>query len=326
MSESSNRLRPLDELQPSNLWSRIEQTEPREWQPETPSIARRIATAALALAIGAAGVWLVIARLSGGGVHPAVTPSPSAVVGDRSVGEGVSAGVSWTLVADERSEGASILELRRSDNGEVVAAVTSDGSDLPVVSGYAFGEGDPTDAVVFGLVSPETASVTLNPGSGLPKEDEPTVPVLGTSMRAFALTAYVPNGIVRAKDSSGGAIAEELLVLPGEEPVLRLVERFLSARIEGSGAEAFVAPNALREFGPPLDLEPLYATRDGRPYADFAVVFIDAAGDSFEVGVRLDVDGQRAVEEETLGIGPAKSQEGEERLLVVGGRSGLTGP
>ena len=49
--------------------------------------------------------------------------------------------------------------LRRADNGEVVAAVTSYGSDPPVVSGYAFGEGEPTDAVVFGLVSAETTSV-----------------------------------------------------------------------------------------------------------------------------------------------------------------------
>jgi hypothetical protein len=324
MSDSSNRLRPLDELEPSDLWSRIEQTEPRVWQPKAPSIARRIATAALALAIGAAGVWLVIARLSVERVHPAVTPSPSAVVGERSVGEGVSAGVSWTLVAVERPGGASDLELRRADNGEVVAAVTSDGSDPPVVSGYAFGEGEPTDAVVFGLVSPETTSVKHVPGQGLPEEDVPTFPVPGTSMRAFAITAYAPIGIVRARDASGGAIADELLVLPGEEPVRRLVDRFLAARIEGSGAEAFVAPNALREFGG-LDVEPLYATRDGRPYADFAVVFIDAAGDSFEVGVRLDVDGQSAVEE-TLGIGRARSQEGDQRLLVVGARSGLTGP
>jgi hypothetical protein len=325
MSESSNRLRPLDELQPPDLWSRIEQTEPRVWQPKAPSIARRIATAALALAIGAAGVWLVIARLSGEGVHPAVTPSPSAVVGERSVGDGVSAGISWTLVAVERPGGASDLELRRADNGEVVAAVTSDGSGPPVVSGYTFGEGEPTDAVGFGLVSSETTSVKHVPGQGLPEEDVSTFPVPGTSMRAFALTAYAPIGIVRARDASSGAIADELLVLPGEEPVHRLVDRFLAARIEGSGAEAFVAPNALREFGPPLDLEPLYATRDGRPYADFAVVFIDAAGDSFEVGVRLDVDGQSAVEE-TLGIGRARSQEGDQRLLVVGGRSGLTGP
>jgi hypothetical protein len=325
MSDPSNHLRPLDELEPSDLWSRIEQTEPRAWQPKAPSIARRIATAALALAIGAAGVWLVIARLSGEGVHPAATPSPSAVVGERSVADGVSAGISWTLVSVERRGGASDLELRRADNGEVVAAVTSYGSDPPVVSGYAFGEGAPTDAVVFGLVSAETTSVKHFPGQGLPEEDVSTFPVPGTSMRAFALTAYAPIGIVRARDASGGAIADELLVLPGEEPVRRLVDRFLAARIEGSGAEAFVAPSALRKFGPPLDLEPLYATRDGRPYADFAVVFIDAAGDSFEVGVRLDVDGQSAVEE-TLGIGRARSQEGDQRLLVVGGRSGLTGP
>jgi hypothetical protein len=196
MSESSNRLRPLDELKPSDLWPRIEHTEPRAWQAEAPSIARRIATATLALAIGAAGVWLVISRLSGEGAHPAVTPSPSAVVGDQSVGAGLSAGVSWSLVAVEPLPGVSVLQLRRADNGEVVATVTSGGSDVPVVSGYAFGEGEPTDAVVFGLVSPETTSVTLNPGSGLPKEDGQTVPVPGTSMRAFALTAYVPNGIV----------------------------------------------------------------------------------------------------------------------------------
>ena len=325
MSESSNRLRPLDELKPSDLWPRIEQTEPRAWHPEGPSIARRIATATLALVIGAAGVWLVISRLSGQGVHPAVSPSPSAAVSDQSVRAGVSAGVAWSLVAIEGSQGVSVLELRRADSGEVVAAVTSDGSDVPVVSGYAFGEGDPTDAVVFGLVSPETASVTVDPGSGLPKEDAPTVPVLGTSMRAFALTAYVPNGIVRAKDSSGGAIVEKLLVLPGEEPVVQLVERFLSARIEGSGAEAFVASSALREFGPRLELQPLYATRDGHPYTDFAILFISAGGDSYSVGVRLVVDGQQPVEE-TLGVSRAVSQDGHDRLLINGGISGLTGP
>jgi hypothetical protein len=323
MSESSNRLRPLDQLQPPDLWSRIEQTQPRVWEPEAPSIARRIATSALALVIGAAGVWLVVTRLSGEGAHPAATPSPSAVVGDRSVADGISAGSSWILLADERSDGESVLELQRAD-GQVVATVTSNGSDLPVVSGYAFGEGEPTDAVVFGLVNAETTSVTHIPGQGLPKEDRSTVPIPGTSMRAFALSAYAPIGIVRATDPSGGAIADELLVLPGEEPVLRVVERFLSARIEGSGAEAFVAPNALRDFGR-LDLEPLYATSEGHVYTGFSVVFIDAAGGSFEVGVRLDVEGKPAVEE-TLGISRARSHEGEERLLVLGGRSGLTGP
>jgi hypothetical protein len=325
MSESSNRLRPLDELQPSDLWARIEQTHPRVWEPQAPSIARRIATSAIALAIGAAGVALVVTRLSEDGAHPAATPSPSAVVGDGSLADGIAAGVSWILVADQRSDGASVLELQRAKSGDVVATVTSDGSDLPVVSGYAFGEGEPTDAVVFGLVNAETTSVTHIPGQGLPKQDRSTVPVPGTSMRAFALSAYAPIGIVRATDPSGGAIADELLVLPGEEPVRRLVERFLSARIEGSGAEAFVAPNELREFGSPLHLEPLYATDDGHAYTDFAVVFIDAAGDSFEVGVRLDVDGQPPVEE-TLGIGRARSQGGDERLLILGGRSGLTGP
>jgi hypothetical protein len=63
---------------------------------------------------------------------------------------GTSAGTEWSLVAIEGSRGLSVLELRRTDSGEVVAAVTSDGSDVPVVSGYAFGEGEPTDAVVFG--------------------------------------------------------------------------------------------------------------------------------------------------------------------------------
>jgi hypothetical protein len=238
---------------------------------------------------------------------------------------GSSAGTAWSLVAIEGSRGVSVLQLRRADSGEVVAAVTSDGSDVPVVSGYAFGEGEPTDAVVFGLVSPETISVTLNPGSGLPKEDEPTVPVLGTSLRAFALTAYVPSGIVRAKDSSGGAIADELLVLPDEEPAVKVVERFLSARIEGSGAEAFVASSALREFGPRLELQPLYATRDGRAYTAFAILFIGGGGDSYSVGVRLAVDGRQPVEE-TLGVGRAVSQDGKERLLVNGGIPGLTGP
>jgi hypothetical protein len=132
-------------------------------------------------------------------------------------------------------------------------------------------------------------------------------------MRAFALTAYVPSGIVRAKDSSGGAIADELLVLPYEEPVVQLVERFLSARIEGSGAEAFVASSALREFGPRLELQPLYATRDGRAYTAFAILFISGGGDSYSVGVRLAVDGRQPVEE-TLGVGRAASQDGKVRL------------
>jgi hypothetical protein len=251
--------------------------------------------------------------------------APSGSPSATPVGTGISAGAAWSLVAIVGSQGASVLELQRADSGEVVAAVTSDGSDVPVVSGYAFGEGEPTDAVVFGLVSPETTSVTLDPGSGLPKEDGETVPVLGASMRAFVLTAYVPNGIVRAKDSSGRAIADELLVLPGEEPVVKLVEQFLSARIEGSGAEAFVASSALREFGPRLELQPLYATRDGRPYTGFTVLFISAGGDPYSVGVRLTVDGRQPVEE-TLGVGRAVSPDGEERLLVNGGIPGLTGP
>lgn len=258
------------------------------------------------------------------GIPHVSSPEPSAVVGDEWVADGSSAGIAWSLVAVDRLGGGRVLELRRTDTAEVVASVTSDGRDMLVVSGHAFGEGEPTDAVVFGLVSPETTGVTLIPGQGLPRVDQATVPISGTSMRAFALTAYAPIGIVRASDFSGDVIADELLVLPGEEPVLRLLERFLSARIEGSGAERFVAPHALREFGPPLDLQPLYATREGLPYSDFAVLFIDEAGDSYEVGVRLGVDGSRAVEE-TLGVVVTTSGGGE-RFLVAGGRSGLTGP
>jgi hypothetical protein len=323
MSESSNRLRLLDELEPADLWRRIEQTEPRPWQPETPSIVRRIATASVALAIGAAGIWLAISRLSGEDVQVAVTPSPSVVVGAELVADGGSANIPWSLIAVDRPGGGIALELRLTDSREVVASVTTDGRDVPVASGHAFGEGEPTDAVVFGLVSPETRVVTVIPGQGLPRINTETVPIAGTSMRAFALTAYAPIGIVRAKTHSGDVIADELLVLPGDESVLRLVERFLSARVAGSGAEEFVVPHALAEFGP--HLQPLYAARGGHPYSDFAILFISAAGDSYEVGVRLSFDGYRAVEE-TLGIVRDASQDGQERLLVAGGRPGLTGP
>jgi hypothetical protein len=252
-----------------------------------------------------------------------VTPSLAASAEEASVEDGISAGIEWSLVAVPGSDDGMVLELRPAGSVQAVASVMS-GGDLPAVSGYAFGEGEPTDAVVFGLVSPETTSVTLIPGQGLPQEDELTVPVPGSSLRAFALTAYVPIGIVRSKDPSGDVIAEQLLVLPGEEPVLRFVERFLSARVAGTGAEGFVDTDSLREFGA-LDIQPLYMTSDGARYTDFAILFIDAAGQSYEVGVRLDVDGGHAVEE-TLGVTQEPQQDGESRLLVTGARSGLTGP
>jgi hypothetical protein len=327
MADLRERFALADRLDVPELWerasARAEQipAKGRSTSRRREMRSRIVAAAVAVLVFVAAGAFLWDAFSRSGGT-PAIEPQPSL---SQPLQDGVSAGIEWSLVSVVPSTGASTLELRSTDDGAIVASVSSEGRDVPVVSGYAFGEGEPTDAVVFGLVNSETMTVTLIPGQGLPREEAETVPVPGSSMRAFAETAYAPIGIVRARDSSGDVVAEELLVLPGEEPVLRLVERFLTARVEGSGAEVFVARGARREFGPPLDLEPLYTTRQGYPYTDFAILFISRAGDSFEVGVRLDVNGSPAVEE-TLGVGQARPQEGNERLLVLGGRSGLTGP
>ena len=94
--------------------------------------------------------------------------------------------MTWSLVAIEGSQGVSVLELRRADSGEVVAAVASDGSDVPVVSGYAFGEGEPTDAVV-----PGTKTVYAQAG--------PHTPLYALKADFLSSLPKTPNELTAAK-------------------------------------------------------------------------------------------------------------------------------
>jgi hypothetical protein len=113
------------------------------------------------------------------------------------------------------------------------------------------------------------------------------------------------------------------------EDVQVFVRAFLEARIQGSGAEEYLAPRA-REQLP----NPLYNPRSDPAYERFKVLFIDGPlwpFASWEVGIRMSTEQRSAGDAtsftETLAIGPrADVTPAGARLFVLGGRQGHTGP
>jgi hypothetical protein len=135
---------------------------------------------------------------------------------------------------------------------------------------------------------------------------------------------------VTATADDGSVLAEALLLPPGGDRVAAVVEDFLAARIQGEGAERFLARGESERFGHDLDdLAPLYGASNGSSYTHSSIAFIDGADPPegwFEVGVVLRVEGGPPVEE-TLSLGPGVDEFGEARdLLIYAGRPGLTGP
>ena len=184
--------------------------------------------------------------------------------------------------------------------------------------------------MLFGFAPAGTDEVRLVPGQGLPERTAQPLTIPGTERPAFVLTAYAGIGIVTATSGDGSMLAEELLVPPGGDSVLLVVQEFLAARIQGEGAEGFLARGESGSFGRGRgDLAPLYGPSTGLGYTRSSIEFIDGEEPPdgwFEVGMVLRVEGAPPVEE-TLFLGPGVNEDGEARqVLVHGGRPGLTGP
>lgn len=109
--------------------------------------------------------------------------------------------------------------------------------------------------------------------------------------------------------------------VPSAVRVRSFVADFLARRVDGRGAERFLAPDAEDQFGRSGGLAPLYIPS----HTGSTVEFVDGPlgpGASYEVGVRLLRRERRAVAE-TLFVDWVAD---EDRLVVSGGRPGLTGP
>lgn len=111
---------------------------------------------------------------------------------------------------------------------------------------------------------------------------------------------------------------------PSKWAVRAVVSDFLEGRVEGAGAEAYLSAEARHEFGNKAQLGPLYSG-----YAHYEIEFADGPSwplGGFELGVRLFPAGGGA-DEETLFVGTTSGFSNEKhRLLVMGGRPGLSGP
>ncbi|MGH2489788.1 MAG: hypothetical protein ACRDFR_09265 [Candidatus Limnocylindria bacterium] len=191
--------------------------------------------------------------------------------------------------------------------------------------------------MAFGAVSLRVTRVEVFPAYGGPAVSADVLDVpdrIDSRRNAFAVVADADlPATINAYDADGNVVARMPLVGPGDEEVAPFLEGFLLARVEGSGAEAYLAREAGDRFGPAGrlgSLVPLYESPSGAPYVGFEIVFVDGPLDpdgSYEVGVRLDAAGEGGSVAETLFVGPGVDELGEERsLLVLGGRSGLEGP
>jgi hypothetical protein len=131
-----------------------------------------------------------------------------------------------------------------------------------VVGWHIFGRFEPDDAVVFGTVPPKAVVVRHVPGQGLPRTEVSVVGVPGATWSAFAFSSYAAIGIVEARGSNATKSWERLIVPQGCGPAREFVEAFLAARRAGEGAEAFLTPSALHEFGK-NGVAPLYVGEHG---------------------------------------------------------------
>jgi hypothetical protein len=232
---------------------------------------------------------------------------------------GTSSGTQWSLVVATGPESNGV-ELRWNDAQSRPQSQFLEREPGLAVGWREFGRFDPDDAVIFGITPPGVSSVTHIPGQGLPGTDVDVIDVPGADWGAFVLMTYAAIGIVEGNEPGKADPLEVLIVPPGGEPVLDTVEAFLAARIAGDSAERYLAPGAASEFGR-NGIAPLYRGRDGGAYVRSKVLFLSTAGDTWEVGVRLEAnDGTTA--EDTLFV----SQTRDGRYNIIGLRGGTIGP
>ena len=110
----------------------------------------------------------------------------------------------------------------------------------------------------------------------------------------------------------------------------------MEARIEGSGAEAFLSSEELEAWSSDTSGLRALHSPEGLGYESFAIVSVDSLGEeTLEVGVRMfgaHLDGQdewfrEPLFEEIFIVGPGRDPDGQPRLLLVTGASqGPGGP
>jgi Tol biopolymer transport system component len=266
--------------------------------------------------------------------QPAPRPEPQ-LAGSVTLTTGVAAGQPWELKANPGPAGL-VLTLQGPTRSAALDGVAVPEEDLQATT-LVFGSGESAELVAFGAVSLRVARVEVFPAYGGPAVTADVLEVpdsINPLRNAFAVVADADfPATINAYDADGKVVARiPLLAGPEDREVARLVEAFLQARVERSGAEPYVARGAADRFGPPGRLgalSPLYDSRSDGPYVGFEIVFVDgplAPEGSFEVGVRLDVAGEEGWVEETLFVGPGVDELGEKRSLLVVGPPGLGGP
>jgi hypothetical protein len=250
------------------------------------------------------------------------TPQPSATV----LAEGIARGTPWELITT--ADRPQRLELRWDDGGPGPATQSRERLDVASemqVGWHTFGRLEPDDAVVFGAVPPQTATVKHVPGQGLPETTVDVIDVPGADWHAFVFMSYAAIGIVTTEDAAGQRVGEFLIVPAECEPMLETVEAFLAARLAGADAEAFLTPEALERFGR-QGMSGLYSDEQGSTFERSKVLFVDGPSTigryvpSCAVGVRL-ISSNGGVTEETLAVGADRTGP-----LIVGAQSGVTGP
>lgn len=169
----------------------------------------------------------------------------------------------------------------------------------------------------------EVVAVRHEPGQGLPASNVSVIDVPGAAWNAFVFSSYSAIGIVTGLGPNDAILGERLIVPSGCESLRLFAEAFLAARRAGAGAETFLAPGVVDEFGR-QGVGPLYAESDGGGgYISSKVLFLgpcDPGSGGSETGVGLEAD-DGTVSEETLFI---RYRDGVP--IIDGLRGGTTGP
>ncbi|HEX2030344.1 MAG TPA: hypothetical protein VHL78_02935 [Actinomycetota bacterium] len=174
----------------------------------------------------------------------------------------------------------------------------------------------------------ESLVIRCPPG---PHPDYPKIDCGLPARRTYAAVNLTVERLVR-RDADGIWIVTESEATsfhqpapPSDDEARTLVTQFAEARVRGSGAQAYLSEDGRLEYGQKQQLGPLYGGCDR-----YDIAFIDGPSwplGGYEVGIRLFFASTGASDEETLFV-RARSGFSRDtgRLLVLGGRTGLSGP
>ena len=219
MSDLKTRFRTLDRLEMPNIWDEVQRREPRPEMVVAPRPIRRLAIAAIALLVAAAGVALAVRALGGNRGPTPATPSPT--IGPFATQNG--------LIAFTWSEAGSPSQIYTAD---------ADGSDVTEITHMPFGVNDPT-------WSPDGSRIAFA-GQGdiyIANADgtDPRRLTTATDNDSYSNPSWSPDGTT---------IAAEKIRGPGH----RRVDIVLLA-IDGSGETPLTQPGSPR----PLNVGPAWS-------------------------------------------------------------------